>query len=67
MHEQHDHQKDTTSETTWVSCQEMARRLKCHEQTVRRLLHAGVIPGLRVGHYYRFDPKAVEAALSTGR
>jgi len=66
--QQHDHHDEhTTNEKNWVSCQEMARRLGCHEQTVRRMAHAGIIPGLKVGSYFRFDPEAVEAALAVSR
>jgi len=48
----------------WVSCQALAAMLGVHQQTIRRMAHEGVIPGLKVGSYFRFDPEAVEAALA---
>ncbi len=44
----------------------MAKRLACHEQTVRRLVQQGKIPCVQLGKEYRFDALAVEAALKKG-
>jgi len=66
MQQQNSHSNEKDAKV-WVSCQEMSRRLGVHEQTIRRMAHEGVIPGLKVGSYFRFDPAAVEAALAVSR
>lgn len=49
---------------TWISAEELADWLGCATQTVRKMAKHGVIPALRVGSTYRFQPEAVEAALA---
>jgi len=42
----------------------MAARLKTTTLTLRRLVHDGVVPAIRVGRDFRFDPEEVEVALA---
>lgn len=55
----------TTEKTTktWLSTQEMAKRIGLHERTLLRLASDRKVPYLRAGRAIRFNPEAVEAAL----
>ena len=63
MH-QHQLPDQPRPEPRWVSCREMAARLKTTTLTLRRLVHDGVVPAIRVGRDFRFDPEEVEVALA---
>ena len=54
-----DHRKDTT----WLTPQELADRLRVHPKTLLRLARAGLIPCLRAGRVVRFPAELVERAL----
>lgn len=43
---------------------EIARELACSQETVRRMLRTGKIPGVKVGTGWRADPAKVMLALS---
>lgn len=43
---------------------EVARKLNCDVETLRRRLRAGTLPGIRIGNEWRVDPDAVVLALS---
>ena len=43
---------------------EVAHLLNCSQETVRRLLRTGKVPGVRVGRDWRADPERVMLALS---
>ena len=43
---------------------DIARELACSQETVRRMLKAGKIPGVKVGRDWRADPEKVLLALS---
>ncbi len=45
---------------------QMARHLACSQETVRRLARKNIIPSIKVGADYRFDPEKVTLALSRG-
>jgi excisionase family DNA binding protein len=47
-----------------ASVGDMAAKLSCSPETVRRMLRTGEIPGIKVGADWRVDPRAVELALS---
>jgi hypothetical protein len=47
-----------------VDATEMARRLDVPVSWVRERARAGRIPARKLGHYLRFDPRAVADALS---
>lgn len=49
-----------------VTTHEMARKLACSQETVRRLARKDIIPSAKVGTDYRFDPEQVTLALSRG-
>lgn len=49
-----------------VTTHEMARKLACSQETVRRLARKEIIPCAKVGADYRFDPEKVTLALSRG-
>ena len=42
-----------------LSAQEVAKRLKCSDETVRRMYRRGELAGRRVGRLYRFNPEGV--------
>lgn len=46
---------------TLISVPEAAERLRCHPQTVRRLIRAGEIPRVLVGRKIRLRPEDVTA------
>jgi excisionase family DNA binding protein len=50
-----------------VSAKDIARKLSVSAETVRRLARAEKIPSVKVGRSVRFDPDAVELALSNKR
>ena len=52
-------------ETLTVS--ELARYLKFHEYTVRRLARDGKIPSFKAGGQWRFDVKEIEEWRRVGR
>lgn len=60
-------EKNTRATPNWITVQELADRLGCCQQTVRRMAKAGTIPAIKVGIVYRFDLAAVEAALAVKR
>ena len=47
-----------------VNTQQMAIRLGCSDETVRRLAKAGKIPAIKLGRERRYDPEAVVKALT---
>ncbi len=47
-----------TNET--YTAEEIARYLRVHPYTVKRLARAGKIPGFKVGDQWRFDVKEIE-------
>ena len=54
-----EHDKDTT----WLTAQELADRLRVHPKTLLRLATAGLIPCLRAGRVVRFPAELVEREL----
>jgi len=58
-------EKTTRTSLTWLTTQEMAARIHLHERTLLRLASDRKVPYLRAGRALRFDPEAVEAALTT--
>ena len=42
------------------TAEEIARYLRVHPYTVKRLARAGKIPGFKVGEQWRFDTKEIE-------
>lgn len=52
------------AQTTWLTTKQMAQRVKLHEKTLLRLAREKVIPCLRAGRAYRFNPLVVEQALT---
>lgn len=46
-----------------LTVREMAKRLNCSEETIRRRLRSGSAPAIKLGHY-RIDPEAFELSLS---
>lgn len=51
---------------TLLTTQEIAELLKCSKANVLKLTRAGKIPGIRVGHLWRFDLERVMEALQRG-
>jgi len=49
-----------------VPVADVARKLSCSRQTVRRMLRDGTVPGLKLGREWRVDPAQVILALSQG-
>ena len=49
-----------------VPVADLAKKLSCSRETVRRMLRAGEISGLKVGKDWRVDPAAAILALSQG-
>lgn len=51
--------------TQWMTTTELARHLKMHHTTVRRMYHAGLIPGYRFGERddIRYDTREVDRAM----
>ena len=47
-----------------IPTHEMARKLSCSQETIRRKAREKVIPSVKVGSDYRFDPEKVTLALS---
>lgn len=47
-----------------VTTQEMARKLACSQEFLRRQAREAVVPSVMVGRDYRFDPEKVALALS---
>jgi excisionase family DNA binding protein len=43
---------------------DLSHLLNCSQETVRRMLRTGKVPGIRVGRDWRADPAAVMLALS---
>ena len=55
---------DYTSELpSLLTTAEVAARLRLHKRTVRRLADAGLLPGVKVGHAYRFNEKRIAELL----
>lgn len=42
------------------TAEEIARYLRVHPYTVKRLARAGKIPGFKIGEQWRFDTKEIE-------
>jgi len=53
-----------TSLPKHITTKDLAASLNCSARTVQRMAAAGEIPAVRVRSEYRFDPQAVEIALS---
>ncbi len=49
-----------------VTTEEIAESLNCSKRTVQRMVRTGEIPAVKLQRQYRFDPQAVEMALSRG-
>jgi len=49
------------------TAKEIAKYLRVHPYTVRRLARAGKIPGFKVGDQWRFDVKEIEEWKKTQR
>ena len=47
-----------------ISPRELARKLSLSQETVRRGLRSGEIPGVKIRHSWRIDPEAAKLALS---
>jgi excisionase family DNA binding protein len=47
-----------------VSPRELARKLSLSQETIRRGLRSGEIPGVKVRHSWRIDLEAARLALS---
>lgn len=47
----------------WVGIPEVAQHLSISEYTARRLAKSGAIPGIKIGHQWRFRLTAVDAHL----
>jgi excisionase family DNA binding protein len=52
---------------THITVRDVALRLGCCEETVRRLIRSGALPALRLGQQYRVDQKTLELSLSSQR
>lgn len=48
----------------YVPVKQLAKDLACCQETVRRMLRAGEIPGVKVGKDWRVDQQQAIAALS---
>lgn len=48
----------------YLNVNELAKELRLHPQTIRRMVQDGEIPALRAGLQFRFDLAAVLAALA---
>ena len=58
MKPQHDHDDE------WLTVTEVADRLHCHEQTIRKLILSGRLPAVQVGRTYRIHMAELPAALA---
>jgi excisionase family DNA binding protein len=47
----------------FLSVEQLARRLACHGDTVRRLIPSGRLPAVKVVGRWRIDPADVSAVL----
>lgn len=47
-----------------IPIREAASKLACSEQTVRRLIHGGKLPAIRLGNGLRIAEKDIEICLS---
>jgi len=52
------------AEENLVTVNEMAKRLNCSPDTIRRMIHNGEIPNVKMPGSYRMDPEKVILALS---
>jgi excisionase family DNA binding protein len=50
-----------------VPVRDLARKLSCSPETLKRQLRDGTIPGTKVGRDWRVDPEAVKIALDNKR
>ena len=51
--------------TRLMDVDELAAYLKLQKQTIYNWLHAKKIAGIKVGHVWRFDKRAIDAWLRT--
>lgn len=51
----------------FVTVAQFAAQVHCSEQTVRRLLRAGDVPGIKLGHDWRVDQEGAIIRLSNHR
>jgi excisionase family DNA binding protein len=58
---------NTNDTPAWLTAEEMADRLGCSTQTIRKMAKHGTIPCIMIGPIFKFDPDAVEAALVVHR
>ena len=49
-----------------LTTKELSRYLRLHQITISKYASAGVIPGFRIGHDWRFDKDAIDNWMSTG-
>lgn len=49
-----------------LSVRDVAIRLNCSEATVRRMLRAGRLPGIKVGADFRISPMALAGWIQAG-
>jgi excisionase family DNA binding protein len=50
-----------------IPVREVAERLSCSEETIRRLIRNKTLPALRLGNEYRIDEKDISASLNRNR
>jgi excisionase family DNA binding protein len=55
---------DVLQSPTFVSVKELALLLNVHHHTIYMMVERGLIPFLKVGNQYRFDPARVVRALT---
>jgi len=53
------------TEKKLLSVSKVAEYLQVHEQTVRRWIHDGELPAVKVGRQFRIDPEDVERFMTT--
>ncbi|WP_129337600.1 helix-turn-helix domain-containing protein [Cellulomonas endophytica] len=56
---------DGPARTRFLTVQEVAETMRVSKMTVYRLLHAGEMPGVRVGRSFRVPQDALERFLAT--
>ena len=49
----------------YIPVKELASKLKCSEETIRRLIRSKQLPAIKIGHDYRIDENTLQLSLGT--
>ena len=64
MRKEKNQKSQSNLENEWLSVSEVSDLLKCHEQTIRSLIHCGKLPAIKIGWSYRIRMSDLPESLA---